>query len=47
MVERVGQDAFDGFRHDVAELLATWNEADDGSLVLPLTYVVALVDAAP
>src|SRR5262245_29232305 len=40
MAERIGQDAFDGFRHDFAELVATWNDANDGSLVLPLTYIV-------
>jgi hypothetical protein len=44
MSERISQDAFDGFGHDFAELLATWNEADDGSLVLPMTYIDALVE---
>jgi ubiquinone/menaquinone biosynthesis C-methylase UbiE len=28
----------------LAELLDRWNEADDGTLVLPMTYVVALAD---
>jgi hypothetical protein len=44
MSERISQDAFDGFRHDFAELLSTWNEADDGSLVPPVTYIDALVN---
>ncbi len=44
LAERIGHDAFNGFTQDLADLVARWNEADDGSLVLPMTYVVALVD---
>jgi hypothetical protein len=43
MAERIGHDAFNGFAHDLAELLAKFNEDDDGSLVPPMTYIVALI----
>ncbi len=44
LAERIGQSAFSAFSQDYAELVAKWNEARDGSLVLPMRYVVAIVD---
>jgi hypothetical protein len=44
LAERIGQTAFSAFAQDYAELVAKWNEARDGSLVLPMAYVVAIVD---
>lgn len=44
LAERIGQSAFRAFAQDYAELVAKWNEARDGSLVLPMAYVVAIVD---
>jgi len=44
LAQRIGRDAFNGFAQDLAELVARWHEADDGSFVLPMTYVVAVVD---
>lgn len=32
------------FERDLGDLVGRWNEATDGTLVLPLTYVIALVD---
>lgn len=32
------------FRSAVGTVFERWNEADDGTLVLPLRYVVALID---
>lgn len=45
---RMGQNldrrAFAAFAQELRELVDKWNEATDGSLVLPMRYIVALVD---
>jgi ubiquinone/menaquinone biosynthesis C-methylase UbiE len=44
LAERIGDEAFSAFAEELAQLVAKWNHADDGTLVLPMTYAVALID---
>ena len=46
LITAVGPDAAEDFRRDLLALVRRWNEVDDGSLVLPLMYVVALVEVS-
>jgi hypothetical protein len=42
--EQLDQAGRVGFERDLGELVGRWNEATDGTVVLPLTYVIAIVD---